>query len=64
MIAHYSAVSRRTDMPTVRRQPGGGLYFLPPHFAAQGDPPATAASATRPSGWLFGKRNRVRGISS
>jgi ectoine hydroxylase-related dioxygenase (phytanoyl-CoA dioxygenase family) len=64
MIAHYSAVSRRTDMPTVRRQPGGGLYFLPPHLAAQGVPPSTAASADRPSGWLFGKRNRVRAISS
>jgi hypothetical protein len=30
MIAHYTAVSRRTDMPVVRRHPGGGLYFLPP----------------------------------
>jgi SAM-dependent methyltransferase len=28
MIAHYSAVSRRTDFPNVRRHPGGGLYFL------------------------------------
>src|ERR1700722_7405006 len=29
MIAHYSAVSRRSDMPTTRRHPGGGLYFVP-----------------------------------
>jgi SAM-dependent methyltransferase len=28
MIAHYSALSRRPDMPGVRRHPGGGAYFL------------------------------------
>ena len=27
LIAHYSAVSRRADMPAVRRHAGGGLYF-------------------------------------
>ncbi len=29
MIAHYSAVSRRSDMPVTRRHPGGGFYFVP-----------------------------------
>ena len=27
MIAHYSAISRRADMPRTRRHPGGGQYF-------------------------------------
>jgi 2-polyprenyl-3-methyl-5-hydroxy-6-metoxy-1,4-benzoquinol methylase len=29
IITHYSAVSRRSDMPVTRRHPGGGLYFVP-----------------------------------
>jgi 2-polyprenyl-3-methyl-5-hydroxy-6-metoxy-1,4-benzoquinol methylase len=28
MIAHYSAVKYRPDMPHVRQHPGGGLYFV------------------------------------
>jgi 2-polyprenyl-3-methyl-5-hydroxy-6-metoxy-1,4-benzoquinol methylase len=28
MISHYSAISRRSDMPNVRRHPGGGQYFV------------------------------------
>jgi 2-polyprenyl-3-methyl-5-hydroxy-6-metoxy-1,4-benzoquinol methylase len=28
MISHYSAISRRSDMPQVRRHPGGGQYFV------------------------------------
>jgi ectoine hydroxylase-related dioxygenase (phytanoyl-CoA dioxygenase family) len=43
MIAHYSAVSRRSDMPPVRRHPGGGLYFEFPfpkdeHATLMGEP--------------------------
>ena len=38
MIAHYSAVNRRRDMPVVRRHPGGGLYF-----ALRGGAPRTSS---------------------
>jgi SAM-dependent methyltransferase len=38
MIAHYSAISRRSDMTVTQRHPGGGLYFVPsaPPAAAPG----------------------------
>jgi SAM-dependent methyltransferase len=29
MIAHYSALTHRSDMPVTRRHPGGGWYFVP-----------------------------------
>lgn len=29
LISHYSALTRRSDMPVKRRHPGGGWYFLP-----------------------------------
>jgi SAM-dependent methyltransferase len=50
MIAHYSAVSRRSDMPTTRRHPGGGLYFAP-----STSPTAAARN------WLDRLINRARG---
>jgi len=28
MIAHYSAITRRPDMPVVRRHEDGGYYFF------------------------------------
>jgi len=28
IISHYSALTRRSDMPVVRRHPGGGHYFV------------------------------------
>jgi hypothetical protein len=30
IISHYSALSHRSDMPLVRRHPGGGHYFVLP----------------------------------
>ncbi len=30
LIAHYSGVTRRSDMGGTRRHPGGGFYFIPP----------------------------------
>ena len=29
MIAHYTALTHRSDMPVYRRHPGGGWYFVP-----------------------------------
>lgn len=45
MIAHYSALTRRSDMPVRRRHEGGGWYFVP------GAKPEAEKAADRPGLW-------------
>lgn len=47
IISHYSALTHRSDMPVVRRHPGGGHYFVLPSAAA---PTASTAMGEAASG--------------
>jgi SAM-dependent methyltransferase len=64
IISHYSALTRRPDMPIKRRHPGGGWYFLPgaelkARMGAGQDVPYSAAVEGGVRSLLGGLRRRL-----